>query len=401
MTQEEKRKKLGQYFASKGKLTPPEQDEALQTYAKMCTENIAKQYGCETDVDKAYQMYLIEIQGSQAPAPTATSDVAVQPTDGISAAEKVQISKTLAQQKGDRVTVSNNSAIESYVFDKPAPSEQIPAGTKGTINKDSWKKIEEKYKDKVCPDDDTLKSRTNFETLKKAAETDTPVEVYIGELNTKPIGYIVKKGNAVGTQQAAVQMTKAALHDYLVLETAGYILASDTKPGARIKYAAQKPSTTKPGQIIPAKTLVADANKKKAVEAGSYVISREVSKEVEPTVCKAALAFKVDTGEKKSNSDGNVIKTIRVSLKADLPKLVRKADYIDVFGTGDKVSNANLETVPEGKMATNISQAQQYAIAQLRQKLQDPIAYAGVQEYSDKLAAFGVTESSVAPTASM
>lgn len=398
MTQEEKRTALGKFFAANGILHPDKVEEAINKYAAMCTDNIAAQYNCVTNVDKAYQMYLIEIQAnsqSNAPAPTSTNDVTVQPTEGISAAEKKQISKALANQKEERVAVSNSSSIDAYVFDRPSPKDHIKPGTKGTINKDSWKKIEEKYSDKVLPDDENLKSTTNYKMLKAAAEAGTPVDVYIGELNTKPLGYIVKKGSATGTQQDAVQMTKAGLHDYLVLETAGYILSSDTKPGARVKYAGSRPSSSKPGQIIAAKTMVADANKKKAVEAGSYVISREVSSEVEPTVCKAAAAFKIDTGTKKENGDGNLIKTIRVSVKADLPKLVRKPEFVDVFGTGDKVSNANLETAPEGKMATNVNQAQQFAIASLRQKLQDPIAFASVQEYADKLSAFGVTDGAV------
>jgi hypothetical protein len=394
MTQDQKKAEISKHLVTKGIITPADVDAEISKMAAQLAPATATEKGLTTDVDKAYEVMLIKNGTSN---PTETTQVAVQPTASISAQEQLQINKTLIAQQKDRAAVSANSSIEQLVLDRPAPADHIPAGTKGIISPEAFKKIMEAYGDKVLPDDDECASTTNFNTLKAAAEAGTPVDVYIGKMSTKAIGYIVNKGTAIGSSNAPVQMLRDDMEMFLILDTAGFILASDTKPGVKLRYIKGRPDPSKPGHTIPAKTVLADANKKNAMEAGSYVISREVTSEMKETGCKSALCFKIDTGKAKANGQGNIIRTIRVTVKANIPVLARKSTFVDVFGTGEKVSNANLENIPEGKAAENITKAQQLAIANLRAKTTDPAEYASVAVYADKLKAFD--GASAAPTA--
>lgn len=387
MTQEEKKNALGQMLLAKGILTPSDVEAEISKMASSCPEATAAEKGLTTDVDKAYEVMMIQ---NGTVAPTSTTAVSTQPTRGVSAAEQKQINMTLIAQQGERSAVSNNSSVDKYVFDRPAPADYIPAGTKGIIPAESWKKIEEEWGGKVLDDDDEIASKTNFNTLKAAAEAGTPVDVYVGKMSTKAIGYIINKGSAVGASSQPTQMTREQAENFLALETAGYILSSDVKPGLKLRYIKEHASKSKPGTLVPAKTVLADANKKAAVEAGSYVISREASSESKETGLKTALCFKVDTGKPKRNGQGNIIRTIRVTAKATVPVLERKSEFVEVFGTGKKESNKDLGVIPTGKQLENITLAQQAAIIDLRAKLADPTAIATVGQYSDKLKAFDV-----------
>lgn len=398
MTQEQKKAELSKMLVTKGIITPADVDAEIAKMAQQLAPATATEKGLTTDVDKAYEVMMIK-NGSAVMNPAETTPAAVQPTASISAQEQLQITKTLFNQQKDRAAVSANTTIEALILDRPAPADHIPAGTKGIISPEAWKKIEDTYGGKVCANDDDCKSMDNFNELKKAAADGTPVDVYVGNLSTKAIGYLVNKGTNIGSGTAPVQMTRENLEMFLILDTAGYILSSDTKPGAKLRFIKGRPDPSKPGHTIPAKTVLSDANKKAAMEAGSYQISREVTSEMKETACKSALCFKIDTGKAKANGDGNITRTIRVTVKANIPVLARKANFVDVFGSCDKKSNANLDSIPEGKAAQNISQAQQLAIANLRAKTTDPEAYASVSAYADKLKAFDTA--SAAPTANV
>lgn len=389
MTQEQKKAALAQSFIPKGIVDPTELENEIAKMAAACPEATAAEKGLTTDIDKAYEVLMIN-SGTAAPAvsPTSTVAVATAPTEQISAAEKMAINKTLVAQRNDRLAVSNTSSVEQLVLDRPDPKDWIPAGTKGVIDPKTWENIEKKYANVVVDDDEEIASRSNYEKLKAAAAAQTPVDVYIGKLNTKAIGYVMNLGTAVGQGTTQKQMTREEAANFLILEAAGYILSSGTKPGLKLRYIKMKNDPKKPGHVIEAKTVLADANKKAALEAGSYVISREVTAETKEVGCKSALAFRVDTGKKKQNGGGAILRTVRVTVKANIPVLARKVEFVDVFGTGEKVSNANLEFAPEGKAAKNISDAQQHAIANLRAKLAQPESFAEVSMYADKLKAF-------------
>jgi hypothetical protein len=383
---------------NKGILLPEDQDAEIKKMSAQCPEATATEKGLVDEVDRAYEVMII--MNGTAGDPTGTQvPVATQPTSIISAAEELQISKTLLKQGQERAAVSANTTIDSYVFDRPDPATVIKAGTKGQIVEKSWKSFQEKI-DKgtyvVLPDDGAdveegkrIASTTNYNALKAAFEAGSPVDVYIGGLNKKPIGYIVVKGSATGAGNAPVQMTREQLEQFTIMETAGYIVASETKPGVKLKYMNAKADPTNPGKSIPGKTILADANKKAAVEAGSYDVSREATSEVVSTGCKSALQIRVKMPSKTAK-DGvtPLTKTVRISLKADLPTLTRKAKYVDVFGTGERESNSDLINVPTGEQAKKISEAQRNAIATLRQKANDPATVGDLAAIADKLAAF-------------
>lgn len=396
---------------TKGLLNPADQEAEIAKMAAQCPAATATEKNLVDDVDKAYEVMLIQT-GAGAVSPTEVSGApAVKPTSQISAAEELQISKTLMAQSQDRANVSANTTIESYILDRPAPDQYIPAGTKGTIVEKGWTTLMEQInsgKYTVLPDDGEdvpaekrIASTTNFNLLKAAAEKNEPVEVYIGGLNKRPIGYLVNKGTAIGSGTAPVQMTREQLEQFLIMETAGYIIASETKPGAKLRYIAGHADPTTPGQMTPSKTQLADANKKAAIEAGSYDVSRETTNDVVPTTVKSTLQFRVKVNG-QTLKDGVTPKTItkRVSLKADIPTLQRKPAYIDVFGTGLRESNGDLLEVPTGDQAKKIQEAQRAAIAALRAKAQDPAQVADLADIADKLAAFDAPTSQ-APSATL
>lgn len=402
--QAKKRADLARYLVAKdGIVNPTDQDKEIEKMAKQCPEATAKEKGLVTVVDKAFETMNI-LNGTQEPMnkpnPTeVTNPVATQPAATVSSAEELNIAKTLAAQNQQRSSVSTSTTIEQLVLDRPAPKDIIPAGTQGLMVEKSWNNILNKIKEgkytvkaddgEEIDSDKRIPSTTNFNLLKEAFEAKKPVDIMVGDLNTKPIGYIVKKGSVSGSSQQPVQMTREDLERFVVLETAGYVLASDTKPGAKLRYVKAKQNPNNPGVITSGKTILADANKKAAIENGSYVISREKTKTVESTNCKSALAFRVIVnGETLADGTTPKTRTIRATLKADLPTLVRKQDFVDCFGTGERDTNAHLLVPPTDKQAQDISIAQRKAIETLRRKAKDPDQAGSVVMLADQLAAF-------------
>ena len=405
MTQDQKKADLGNYLVTKGIVMPNDIEAEIKRMAGLLAPAEAAEKGLQTDIDKAYAVMEYE-KGNAAsePAPTQvapTPTTPATPAPTVSAAEMLGIQKGLLKQKNDRKNVSANSLIEKYIFDRPAPSSYIPEGAKGTISKETWAKIEEKYAGKVLADDpageNSIASTTNYNILKAAADAGTPVDVYVGNLNTKAIGYIANLGNSVGNAASSTPITREAMGDFLTMDAAGYILATATTPGVRLRYVEPKADKVKVGVMKPGKSVLVDANKKAAIEAGNYVVSREVdaTAEVKEKLAKSALCFKVDTGKPKSNGKGNIIKTVRVSVKTPLPELVRKPEYAKLFP--DKAGNSDLTQIPDETMINNITQAQQFALAELRQKLGDPNEYMKVAKFEAQLKAFDAAPAGATP----
>lgn len=400
---EQKKAELAEHLLkTKGIMNPADVDAEITKMAAQCPVATANEKGLSTDVDKAYEVMLI-MKGQQT-SPTEVAPVVggTAPTTTISSAEQLNVSKRLLAQKQERAAVSANSSIENLVLDRPAPADYMGTGLKGVIVENGWKNLMEKIEKGtyiVCPDDGDnvevekrIASTTNFNILKAAAEAKTPVDVYVGKMSTKAIGYVVNKGTAVGSTNAPVQMTREGMLQFLVMDTAGYILAGPTKPGAKLRYIKGQADPTNPGKSKPAKTLIADANKKAAIESGSYVVSREATKEAVEQTCKSALQIRVQVaGEVLKDGVTPKTRTIRVSLKAAYPELKRKPEFVDVFGTGERESNADLQEVPTGEMAQKINEAQINAIAELRAKTKDPMSLGEVADIADKLAAFDDT----------
>lgn len=401
MTQEQKTAEVAKYLTTKGIIMPADVKEEISNMAKLLADAEAEAKGLVTEVDKAYAVMEYEL-GKNSQPPTDNQPITpANPAPTVSAAEMLGIQKALLKQKDNRKNVSANSSIEKYIFDRPAPSEIIPKNATGIIDEKTWAKIEEKYEGKVLPDetdgDNPIKSTTNYNILKAAAANKTPVEVYIGELNTRAIGYIASLGTEVGNATKSAPVTRESMQDFLVMNTDGFILATETTPGVRLRYVQPKPDPKQIGKMKPGKSVLADANKKKAVESGNYVISKEIDQSVEMSdkLAKSALCFKVQTDKKKSNGQGYITKTVRVSVKTKLPTLSRKAEFAELFP--DSAGNSNLTQLPSAEMANNISLAQQHAIAELRAKLGDPNEYMKVQKFESQLKAFDAAPAEAAP----
>lgn len=413
MDDNKKRAELANYLVrSKGLVNPVEQDEEIKRMAAQCPEATASEKGLTTDIAKAFEVMNITTGANVAPTATQAPVAAVQPINAVTAAEELSITKALASQREQRAAVSGNSAIDMLLLDRPAPEDIIPAGTKGTIVKTSWENLMKKIDSgeyTVRPDDGEdveaekrVASTTNFNQLKAAFESNSEVEVYIGKLSTRPIGYIVRKGSVTGTADKTEQMTRDNLEKFLIVDTAGYILASESKPGVKLKYIKAKADTKNIGKVKPGRTILADANKKRAIEAGSYDITRQKTTDTIATSCKSKLNFKV-TVKDKFMKDGvtPLVRTVRVTLTAVLPVLERKEKYLDVFGTGERESNDDLTQVPTGDMAAKINNAQMKAIAILRQKQNDPASISELADIADKLKAFDTVGTPAAPAVSL
>lgn len=411
-----KKAALISYLASKG-IIGADAEAEIASMAKSVSDVDIAELGLVDDIDKAYRAMEVMNGTANRPAPTATEGVPAQikPVDEMTTSQKAHISDVLAKQV-TREQVSSNTSIDALVFDRPAPSEIIAAGSKGVINETSFAKIKEKI-DKgiyvVCPDDGAevtdvekrVASQTNYNKILEAWNGDKMLDIHIGPMSTKPIGYIITKGSATGAGSASEQMKRERFLNFLVLDASGYIQATDGKPGAQIKYVEPKSIQTAKGpKTVDGHTIVVDKNKKEAIEAKAYVVSRKVTNELAEQACKSELAFRVKAYP--VNSDGTpdtsdetafTKKLIRVSLKASLPTTVRAAEYVEEFGTGERESNSDFKNPPTQEQLRKISEAHIKAINCLqRQANTDTLLK---RQLGDKLKAFETT--SAAPTAVM
>lgn len=401
VTEQEMQAVVARHIATKdGVFDKAKIPEYITKYANMCPVATADENGFN-ELQKAYFVISKETAGGAPSAPvnpTVTNPVATQPTSTISAAQQANISRQLMAEKAIHDAVSANTGIDNYVLDKPAPKDIIPNGTKAVINQKSWENFMKKVNDgtyTVCADDGEdiaadkrIASTSNFNTLKAAAEAKTPVDVYIGNLVTKPIGYLVRKGTQNGTEATPVQMTREMLKDFVTLKGAGFVLASPGKPGVYLRYIKPQQDPDNPGKQKVGHTVLADKNKKDAMESGAYVISQEVTKETQTATVKAALPIRV-TKKGKFRKDGvtPLTQTIRISCSAELPVLKRKAEFLEVF-KDPAATNAELMEVPTGEQANKIFLAQREQISALMAKAANPDTMYQVAEIADDLKKF-------------
>lgn len=396
MGRDEKQKAIAQYAFSKGVVTPAEVEDFTAKLAAACPTAVAEEKGLTDTIDKAYEAMLIEqgqntIDARQTTAPAAT------PTATVTAEEANAIRQKLASDHNTLMDASQKTVIEELVLDSPAPSEIIAAGTVGMINEKSWKNILDKYADKVMDDDDPsapnpIKSRTNFNALQEAFNSGKPVAVYIGDQSKKPVALKIKKPASVGAGSASEIMSMKNAENFVVLETAGFVLATESTAGAKLRYIKSSPDKRNPGQVKPARAVLALTNKNKAIEAGNYSVSKEVTSEIKKdAACKSELCFRVDTGKPKQNGQGNITRLVRVTVNADIKATQRKPEYIQELGSvGAKTGAADLLVVPDAKAMEAINKAQVTKIAALRNKVAQGDDFGLQVKYGDALNAFGV-----------
>ena len=399
----DKKKALITYLAGQGIVMPQDQEAEIAKMAAQVSNADVANLGLTTDVDKAYRvMEVLTGAGSNAPATQTQSGAIAKPADEMTDAQRNQIYKVLTSQSS-REAITGNTSIEALVLDRPAPASIIKEGSTGTINMKSWENIAKKIADGdyvVCEDDGAdvdadkrIASTTNYNAIVKAVANNEQLPIHIGNLSTKPIGYIVVKGSATGAGTEKVQMKRENFLRFLVLEGAGYIQASEGKPGAQIKYVEPKSVETAKGpETKPGHTVIVDKNKKEAIEANAYVISRVVTSEVTEQACKSELAFRVIDKTKTGNGTDPVKKVIRVSLKAPLPVTQRDVAYVEEFGTGERESNSDFKNPPTQAQLEKIANAHIKAINAFQRDAKKDVFLQ--KEIGSKLEAFEVAGTS-------
>lgn len=389
MNQNEKQAELSQYFMTRGFFSEEDQKAQMEKLASQYPEVKAQEEGLTTVVDRAYAAYKAM---NQPAAPTQGTPTQVMPTASISDADKAFINSKLRNESAVRKQKTRGTRIVRLLLGKPAPDSYIAEGATGILKVDAFKNILEKIENgtyTVQPDDDAsatnaIASTTNFNTLKAAMANpeQNPLAVYVGKMNTRPVGYVVNTIDSVGSNASDKAMTRAKFEKFMVLETDGYVLAaSATAPGAMLRYIDPKADTNNPGQVKPGRTVVVDKNKKEAIANGAYdIVTAAVNGSSVTATGKSALAFKVLVNGKTTSKGEPIVRTIRVSLEIKVPEFAVKDVYADQFEVKhDKTFTEELDNKTFGK----IRDAQIKAIADLTKALGS--ADTSLDEYADDI----------------
>lgn len=396
MTPEEMKKALASYAFAQGFVAPDDVEKFIDKLAAACPQAIADEKGLTDRIAKAHEAMMIE-QGNASIDVRQTAPATAMPTSAVTAEEAQAIKAHLSSEYSNLVAASQNTVIRNIVIDNVAPSEVIAAGSTGTINEKSWKAILEKWSGKVMDDDpdnapNPVKSRTNFETLKAAAESGKAVEVHIGKPSNRVVAVNVQKPTTAGSGAAVQIMNMDDFETFVTLETAGYVMATETNPGAKLRYIKETTDRRDPGVVKPARSVLALTRKAQAIEAGNVDVSRTVTAEMkENAACKSELCFRVDTGKPKAKGPGNITRLIRVTVNAPVKSTVRKPEYVSALGNvGSTKGAGDLLTLPSQKDMEKISKAQVTSIANLRQRIMSGDDIQAQAQYGEQLKAFGV-----------
>lgn len=381
---EEMKQFVSSRLLAKGILQEAEVKTEVAKLAAACPQAVVAEKGLTDDYAKAYWTLQTQ-EGGNVTDVTATTQPTAMPSTTVSAEDTKRIVDGLVATKENRNTLSASVVIESLVVDKPAPDQLIAAGTKGIINKKSWENIVAKYADKVLPDDENCPSTTNFNLLKQAAEAGTPVDVMIGAQSKRPVAVNLQIPASSGAGKQTVVMNVDQFNNYVVLNTAGWVIATDTTAGAKLRYVKEKKDKKNPNIIHAPRVVLVFTNRANA----SFEASRNVLPEVkEDTACKSALMFKVDTGRKKDDGVTPIYQTIRVTVNAPVHLTERLPKYTDSLGPVGKAKGAaDLLTAPDAKALQSINKAQVAKIAELQSKVAQG-DFETISQYGDALKAF-------------
>lgn len=334
-----KKEQLDQYLLQKGILDAATMDAEIKKMAEQCPAATATEKGLTTDIDKAFETYLIMSGNASTPAsPTQAMAAMSQPTNAATAAERAAVGKQVLDTFQDKIAVGVNSRINLYLLGRPAPATYIPEGTQGVINAESWKtSIQEKidkgiYRvlDDTTEDGKVIKSKSNYEALKQAMENGTPVAVHIGQLGTRPVGYILALGTATGTGSEAQVVSRQEAQQILTWKTNGY-LGEAQGAALRLKTVTSRADKNNPGKSQTMKTVMVDVNKKMKIESGGYETIRIPSETKKTMTLKSELSFKVEDTSKTTGAQKHPTRVIRASVSVEVPTLVLVDKYQEKF----------------------------------------------------------------------
>lgn len=367
----DKKSELAQYLMTQGIFAPEDQEAKIAELAATYPAAKAAEEGLTDVVDIAYAAY----KATQAvAAPTQSVAVQTQPTASVSDADRAFINTKLRGEKPMRQQKTRSTKITKLLLGKPAPSDYIPEGTTGILKVEGFKDIQDKIANGtyiLLADDpadvtDGVASTTNYNMLVAAVANPEqhPFPVYIGKMNTRPVGYLIDTLDATGANTANQQMTRAEFEKFLILQTEGYVTASAVgMPGAMLRYIDPKNDPSDPGKVKPGRTVVVDKNKKEAIAGGCYdVVTQVIAGTSKEATGKTELKFKVQVAGKTTAKGDPVIRTIRASLKINIPEFESKVQYADKFEV--KKDTTWTET-PDQTTSSKIHDAQIKAIADL------------------------------------
>lgn len=371
MNATEKKAELAQYLMTKGIFAPEDQEAEIAKLASTYPAAKAAEEGLTDTVDIAYAAYKAS---AGVVAPTATTQVQTQPTNSVSDADRAFINTKLRGEKPMRQQKTRATKITKLLLGKPEPASYIQEGTTGTLKAEGFADIQKKIADGTYilqPDDPAgtengVASTTNYNNFvaAMAAPEQHPFAVYVGRLNTKPVGYMIDTLDATGANSANQQMTRAEFEKFLILQTEGYVTASAVgMPGAMLRYIDPKNDPSDPGKVKPGRTVVVDKNKKEAIQNGCYdVVTQVVNGSKKKATGKSDLSFKVQVAGKTTAKGEPVIRKIRASLEIEIPEFESKVQYADKF---EVKKDTTWTEAPDQKTSSKIHDAQIKAIADL------------------------------------
>ena len=362
-----KHEELLAYLASKGILDQASTDaEIAKMAAKVPAATVAEK-GLTTDIDKAYEVMMIEngMGGSASPAVTQSAKGAVAPT--ATSADQAALKSRAVDAAQDRRAVSLNSRLTQYHISRPDPAKQIPAGSKGVIDKESWAKIQAKIDsgEYVIPDEVvkkkdkqtiTIPNRKNYEALKAAAENGTPIEVHIGAMSKRPIGYDAQI--AAGSGSKNERFTRQTMQSFLTFVAYGCI-QPEGDAGVRLRQVGASAKADQLNNTVKKMTVI-DTNKNVLFDKGAYVPVRELSDTQKEQTVKSELSFYVEVTSKVNAENKHPQRAIRASIKMNLPVLEMKAEFKDLYGSR-ATDTSTVPTTAEqiAEMAKVIAMAQE------------------------------------------
>ncbi len=339
-----KREELEQYWLMQGVLDKDEIQKRIEQMANNVPEATAKEKGLVTVDDRAYETLCI-MKGNQSvpAAPTQTVQTVSAPTSTATVAETAAVRMQVQDSFNEKISVGVNSAIVMYLLGRPDPHTYIAEGTQGIIDEAGWNKSiqakidsgQYKVMDDYTEDGQLVKSKSNYEALKTAMQNGTPVNVHIGGLGTRPVGYILKVGSAAGAGGTDEVYSRQEAQQLLTWKTNGY-LGEAGGAAIRLKTVAMRTDKNNPGRSSAMKTVMVDVNKKSKLDAGAYEAIREPSSTKKTMTLKSELSFKVEDTTKMTGAQKHPTRVIRASVKCEVITLQFVPKYEKKFQKAKK-----------------------------------------------------------------
>lgn len=298
-----------------GKIGDDQVAQFIEEQAAMCPTASAAEAGANDDLRKAYMTLKIaegaDMSGAPAPKTPVTRGKGgkAAPVSTLTAAQSAALEQHVLDTMKSRADATANCKVRNFFIARPVSADYIPEGTMGTIKVDSWKNIADKIASGeyvVCEDsqkgDKTILSKTNYEKLAQSAKNGS-ADVLVARTD-KPgaaIGYEINVAMAPNAPENLQIYSKQAAKSFLELKTSGYLTADPDNLGLTLRSATRnsKDASKQSYEV----TVLADTNKKAAVEGKHFKSVRRVTATKVEKTLKSELSFYVN---KRNVVDGKI-----------------------------------------------------------------------------------------------